>query len=185
MEDFERPAPDTLRMERVLDAPVETVWRWLVEPELRKLWFASGSEPGLDTGLELVFDHDNLSADAVPYPPQYAQWKGAAARERVLRMEPPRLLAFTWDGGKEGVATFELFPVGRQTRLVLTHSGISGPAECANFGGGWLSHLAVLRARLSGGQVRDFWALHRESEAAVAARLGPDASGGADVCLRG
>jgi uncharacterized protein YndB with AHSA1/START domain len=181
VQDFERVAPDTLRMERVLDAPVETVWRWLVDPGLRRLWFAAGSEPDVESGLELVFDHDNLSADPVPYPPQYAQWKGASTRERVLRMEPPRLLAFTWDGGKEGVATFELFPLGTQTRLVLTHSGISGPAECANFGGGWLSHLAVLQARLAGGVVRNFWELHRASEAAVAARLGDD---GAGMCLR-
>jgi uncharacterized protein YndB with AHSA1/START domain len=172
MPDLERIAPDTLRMERVLDAPIHTVWRWLVEPELRKLWFAGGTAPQQDGELELVFDHDNLSANPVPYPPQYAQWQGATSRERVVRLEPPRLLAFTWDEGKEGVATFELFELGPQTRLVLTHSGISGPAECANFGGGWLSHLAVLKARLSGGSVPDFWALHRQSEASVAAILG-------------
>jgi uncharacterized protein YndB with AHSA1/START domain len=173
MAEFERIAPDTLRMERVLDAPTQTVWRWLVQPELRKLWFAGGTEAQADSEFELLYDHDNLSAKPVPYPPQYAQWKGATSRERVLRIEPPRLLAFTWDGGKEGVATFELFELGAKTRLVLTHSGISGPAQYADFGGGWLSHLAVLKAKLAGGSVPDFWALHREAEAAVAAALGP------------
>ncbi len=87
-------------------------------------------------------------------------------------MEAPRLLVFTWDGGAEGLVTFELRPVGNQTQLVLTHTGISGPASYANFGGGWLSHLAVLQARLSGGVVRDFWALHRTSEASVISMLG-------------
>jgi uncharacterized protein YndB with AHSA1/START domain len=95
MPNFERIAPDTLRMERVLDAPIHTVWRWLVEPELRKLWFAGGTTPQAGSELELVFDHDNLSANPVPYPPQYAQWQGATSRERVVRLEPPRLLAFT------------------------------------------------------------------------------------------
>lgn len=172
MVDLERLSPDTLRMERVLDAPRETVWRWLVEPELRRQWFAGGTiEPRKDGEIELIFDHDNLSADDIPYPPHYAKYRGATARETLAEYDPPRVIAFSWDGGKEGVARFELFDMGDRTRLVLTHSGISGPAPMANFGGGWHSHLAVLQARLAGGVVRDFWALHARSEAAVKAVL--------------
>lgn len=170
----ERIAPDTLRMERLLDAPVETVWRWLVEPELRALWFAGGSAlTRADQEFELVFDHDNLSSDDVPYPAKYAAGKGAVGRERVEIFEPPYRLAFSWDGGDEGTALFELSDAGEgRTRLVLTHRGITGPAPMANFGGGWHSHLAVLQAKLAGGSVRDFWALHAESAAAVAEALG-------------
>ena len=167
MKDFERVAPDTLRIERILDAPVETVWRWLVEPELRSQWFAGGTPADKEGDLELVFDHDNLSADPVPYPPQYAKWKGATSHERVERVEAPRLLTYTWDGGKEGRVTFELFPEGKKTRLVFTHTGISGPPAMADFGGGWLSHFAVLQARLAGGVVRDFWAIHLKLVAAA------------------
>ncbi len=169
--EFQRIAPDTLRIERTLDAPVETVWRWLTEPELRQQWFAGGTASDKPGEFELVFDHDHLSADAVPYPEKYAKWQGVSTRERVLRVEPPRLLTYTWDGGKEGTVTFELFPLGEKTRLVLTHSGITGPAPMADFGGGWLSHVAVLQTRLGGGVVRDFWALHLEAIAAVADQL--------------
>lgn len=173
MIDLERIAADEIRMERILDAPIETVWRWLVEPELRKQWFAGGATDDREGGeIELVFDHDNLSSDDVPYPEKYKGGKGHIAHEKIVAYDPPHRFAFSWDGGKEGIATFDLSPDGDRTRLVLTHSGISGPVAMANFGGGWYSHLAVLETKLAGGTVRDFWALHKDSEARVSKTLG-------------
>src|SRR5262245_2444560 len=130
-----RLAPDTIRMERTLDAPVATVWRWLVEPELRAQWFAGGAIELREGGaLTLDFDHDRLSADNVPYPPEYSCKKGIKSPEKIVRIDPPHLLAFTFQEGREGVATFELSDAGGgRTRLVLTHSGITGPAPMASF----------------------------------------------------
>lgn len=170
---IEHPAPDTIRFVRMLDAPVEMVWRYLTDASLRGEWFAGGpAEPREGGALELRFDHDNLSGDAVPYPERYAAHKGFTARETVVRYDPPHVFAFTFEDKGDSVATFELFPEGDRTRLVLTHTGISSHANCINFGGGWHSHLAVLEAKLSGGTVRDFWALHARSEAMVAEALG-------------
>lgn len=172
MTDIEILAPDTLRIERILDAPPETVWRYLTEAELRRRWFSGGTDAQADETVELVFDHDNLSADDVPYPEKYAKGKGAVSRERVVEYDPPHVFAISWDEGKQGVARFELFAEGgTRTRLVLTHSGITGPAPMANFAGGWHSHLAVLEGLLASRPVRDFWALHAQSEARVAALL--------------
>jgi uncharacterized protein YndB with AHSA1/START domain len=172
---IERTAPDTIRMERMLDAPVDTVWRYLAEGKLRALWFAGGTDAQPGGTLDLVFDHDRLSADDVPYPADYAAHKGAVSHEKVVRYEPNRLLAFTFGEGKNGVATFEPFPEGGRTRLVLTHGGITSPTGAQDFGSGWSSHLAVLQAKLAGGDVRNFWELHDQSRAAVAKVLGSDA----------
>jgi uncharacterized protein YndB with AHSA1/START domain len=169
---LERVAPDTIRLERMLDAPVEKVWRYLTEAGLRQQWFMGGSDARAESELELVIDHDNLSDDDVPYPEDYAQYRGKVWREKVLRFEPPRLLETTFANGEQGVVTYELFPEGDGTRLVLTHSGISSPTGFENFGTGWTSHLAVLQERLADRGVPNFWALHERSREAVAKALG-------------
>ena len=45
---LERLSDDTIRFERLLDAPVETVWRYLAEADLR----AQCAELFLDAGLD-------------------------------------------------------------------------------------------------------------------------------------
>ena len=172
---IERSAPDAIRLERMLDAPAETVWRYLTVGELRSQWFMGGTdaEPGKD--FDLVVDHDKLSDEEVPYPESYAAFKGAVWTEKVLRFEPPRVLETTFQGGKNGIVTYELFPEGDRTRLVLTHREIQSPKGFQDFGSGWTSHLAVLQERLAGRSVRDFWALHEQSRDAVTKALDQEA----------
>jgi uncharacterized protein YndB with AHSA1/START domain len=169
---IERTAPDAIRLERTLDAPVETVWRYLTEAELRRSWFMGGTDATAGGEFELVIDHDNLSDEEVPYPESHAAYKGAVWTEKVVRFEPPRLLATTFQGGKNGTVTYELFADGERTRLVLTHSGITSGTGAADFGTGWNSHLTVLEERLAGRGVPNFWALHARSREAVAKALG-------------
>ena len=167
----ERVAPDAIRLERVLDAPVEKVWRYLTEAELRSQWFMGGTDATGVGEFELLVDHDRLSDDVVPYPESYASFKGATWPEKVTRFEPPRLLETTFQSGKNGTVTYELFPEGNRTRLVLTHSGITSGTGAQDFGSGWNSHLTVLEERLAGRGVKDFWALHARSKEAVAKAL--------------
>ena len=169
---IERTAPDTIRLERLLDAPPETVWRYLTEAELRAKWFMGGTDATGTGAFDLLVDHDNLSDEEVPYPEAYAGFKGSTWTETVSRFEPPRLLETTFQGGKNGIVTYELFPEGDRTRLVLTHSGIVSATGSQDFGSGWNSHLTVLQTRLAGGSVPDFWALHARSREAVAKALG-------------
>ena len=168
---IERLANNSIRLERTLDAPVETVWRYLTEAELRQQWFMGGTDARPDSEFELLNDHDNLSDDDVPYPADYAPYKGKSWHERVIRFEPPRLLETTFQGGQNGRVTFELFPEGDRSRLVVTHSGITSPTGAQDFGGGWNSHMTVLQERLAGRGVKDFWALHAKSREAVTEAL--------------
>ena len=164
----EKIAPDTIRLERTLDAPVEKVWRYLTEAELRSQWFMGGTDATPGGEFDLLVDHDKLSDDKdVPYPESYAEFKGAVWTEQVIRFDPPRLLETTFQGGKNGTVTYELSPDGDRTRLVLTHSGIASPVGAQDFGSGWNSHLTVLEERLAGRGVKDFWALHAQSRDAV------------------
>ena len=167
----ERTAPDTIRLERLLDAPVETVWQYLTQAELRSQWFMGGTDAKADSEFTLLIDHDNLSRDDVPYPEDYAASKGASWSEKVVRFEPPHVLATTFQGGKNGIVTYELTPDGDRTRLVLTHSGITSGTGAQDFGSGWTSHLTVLEEKLAGRSVPNFWALHAQSREAVAAAL--------------
>lgn len=168
---IKRIAPDAIRLERVLDAPVETVWRYLTEAKLRREWFMGGTDASAGGEFELVVDHDNLSEDEVPYPEDYAGAKGRSFTEKVIRFDPPRLLETSFQGGKNGTVTYELHSEEGRTRLVLTHRGITSASGSLDFGSGWNSHMTVLQERLSGRTVRNFWALHASSRTAVAKAL--------------
>src|SRR3982751_4051261 len=168
----QRVGPDAIRLERVLDAPPETVWRYLTQAELRRDWFMGGTDATPGGEFALVVAHDNLSEDKdVEYPEGYAQFKGTVWAEKVVRFEPPRLLETTFQSGKNGTVTYELFPEGEKTRLVLTHGGITSGTGAQDFGSGWNSHLTMLEERLAGRSVRNFWALHAKSREAVKAAL--------------
>jgi len=166
----------TLRFERDLAASITTVWDYLIDPELRARWLMGGpTDPRQGGKLGFTFNHDALSDGDVAAPERYAGNQGKAWSETITRIEPPHLLAFTWNDGDAGEVTIELVDAGGgRTRLTLTHAGLRGPADARNFGGGWAAHLAVLQKRLAGEPVPSFWALHAEAEARAAAAVGLD-----------
>ena len=150
-------APAEVRFERLLPGPVETVWEFLVDSEKRGQWLASGPmelKPG--GAVELRFRHRELSPHQATPPERYREMdaKGHAAHERVLRIEPPRLLSISWG---DSDVTFELFPEGAMVRLILTHRRLSDRATLVQTSGGWHTHLDILVERAHGRTPPAFW----------------------------
>lgn len=165
--------PEALRFERQLDAPVDKVWQYLVDPDLRATWFMGGpTDLKVDGEFGLAMKHDQLSDQNVPTPTDFEKYIGNSWSERITRCEPPHVLAITWNGGDAGEVTFELHENAGGTRLVLTHTGLRGRDDATGFGKGWHSHLGALQRRIAGKGVPNFWALHDEAAAVVEKALG-------------
>jgi uncharacterized protein YndB with AHSA1/START domain len=93
---------------------------------------------------------------------------------RVLRIEPPRLIEFTWleAHGVTSEVTFELAPRGDQVALVITHRKIGTRDELLDISGGWDVHVGILEDVLSAREPRGFWSTHARLERDYARRYG-------------
>ena len=160
----------TLRFERLLPGPIERVWAYLTESDLRRQWLASGTmEMTVGASFELVWRNDELTDPPGQRPPGF----GAEHRmtSQILELDPPRKLAFTF--GTNGNVTFTLEPTGGPagTRVLLTvvHRRLTDPAMITKVSDGWHMHLDMLVARATGATSAPFWdgwsRLHKEYEA--------------------
>jgi len=151
-------APQTVRIQRLLPGPIERVWSYLTEGELRRQWLAAG-DMQLEEGasFELVWRNDELTDPPGQRPEGFAEEN--RMRSRITELDPPRRLAFTWGEGG-GDVTFDLEPKGDQVLLTLVHRGISDRANLLMIGAGWHIHLDILLARANGenpGARETFW----------------------------
>jgi len=150
--------PTELRFERLLPGPIETVWQFLVDSRKRGEWFASGPmEQRVGGTLELNFKHQDLSPNKAPPPERFKEMDktGHKAKERVLAIDPPRLLTITF--GEKSEVTFELTPKGKDVLLTLTHRKIATRGDMVGFAGGWHAHLEMLVEKAWGRVPEAFW----------------------------
>ena len=150
-------AADAVQFERRLPGPIEKVWKYLVDSELRGSWLASGElEPRQGGKVTLFFQHANLTPHGEKPPEKYKEMeKGVTAVGTVTCFEPPTRLAFTWSGESE--VTFELSAKGADVLLTLTHRRLAKREDRVNTSAGWHSHLGVLEERLRGETPSPFW----------------------------
>ena len=146
-------APRTVRLQRLLPGPIERIWSYLTESDLRRQWLAAG-DMDLQVGapFELTWHNDTLTDPPGARPEGFGTEH--SMQSRITELDPPRRLAFTWGGGE---VSFELEPRGGQVLLTLVHAGISDRSNMVMIGAGWHMHLDVLAARASGTAPEPFW----------------------------
>lgn len=160
----QRLGPETVRLERLLDAPIDTVWRYLTDPELRGRWFMAGPiDPRPGGEMVLRIDHQSISPEPGEAPDWYAQWDKTEHVHKILAIDPPRLLRFSWSGGSE--VTWTLEPAGAdRTLFVILHEKLPNREELVGVSGGWHSHSAVLAEVVAGRVPGNFWKTHAKVE---------------------
>jgi uncharacterized protein YndB with AHSA1/START domain len=165
-------AKDTVRIERLLPGPIERVWAYLTESEKRGKWLASG-EMELRVGgkVELRFLHSSLTPHQEPTPERFKNMDcGTGFDSTVTQCDPPRLLAYTWDGDTSEVK-FELAPQGEKVLLVITHTRLRNRDEMVNVAAGWHAHVGIMEDNLRDQTPRPFWSTWQRLEEEYKRRL--------------
>lgn len=167
---------DAVRIERELPGPIERVWAYLTESELRRKWLASGAmDVRVGGAVALHFQHSELSPVNDPIPRKYESMRdGHDMSGRITRCEPPRLLSYTWGeaSGADSEVTFELTPQGDEVLLVVTHRRLATREDMISVAGGWHTHLEILIDTLHGRTPPGFWTTHARVEDEYRRRLG-------------
>lgn len=152
----------SVQFQRLLPGPIERVWAYLTESDRRGTWLAPG-EMDLRLGgrVTLTFRHADLSPDNTePTPERFRRYEaGHTQYGRITRLDPPRLLSYTWGGesDEDSEVTFELAPEGEGVLLTLTHRRLPDRGVMANVAGGWHTHLRFLSDHLAGRAPVSFW----------------------------
>jgi uncharacterized protein YndB with AHSA1/START domain len=146
--------PATLKIERLLPGPIERIWAYLTESELRRQWLAAGDmEMKAGSSFELVWRNDELTDPPGQRPAGFGEEH--RMQSRITELDPPRKLAIAW--GSTGGVSFDLEPRGDNVLLTVIHRRVPERATLLNVSAGWHRHLDILAARTTGKETGPFW----------------------------
>jgi uncharacterized protein YndB with AHSA1/START domain len=155
--------PATLKIQRLLPGPIERVWAYLTESELRRQWLAAGQmEMKVGAPVELVWRNDELTNPPGRRPPGFNDEH--RMQSRITELDPPHKLTIAWHDS--GDVSFELEPKGNEVLLTVIHRRLPDRAFQLKVSAGWHAHLDILVARVAGKEPASFWdswnRLHKE-----------------------
>jgi uncharacterized protein YndB with AHSA1/START domain len=146
--------PATLTIQRLLPGPIERIWAYLTDSDLRRQWMAAGEmEMKVGAPFELVWRNDELSNPPGQRPTGFSEEH--RMQSRIIELDPPRKLAISW--ANNGDVSFELEPVGDKVLLTVIHRRLPDRATMLKVGAGWHTHLDILVARATGKEPEPFW----------------------------
>jgi uncharacterized protein YndB with AHSA1/START domain len=146
--------PTTLKIQRLMPGPIERIWAYLTESDLRRKWLAAGHmEMTVGAPFELVWRNNELTSPPGQRPPGFGDEHHM--KSRITELDPPRKFVITWGDG--GEVSFELEPKGSQVLLTLIHRRLPDRATMLMIGAGWHMHLDILVARATGQEPTPFW----------------------------
>ena len=165
----------TVRFERLLPGPIERVWRYLTEGDLRAQWLCGGDVvTAVDGHVDMHFHNASLSSEAdIPRPEKFREMSEKMSfTGTVTRCEPPRLLEHTWEFADENsLVCYELSEQDDKVLLVLTHRRLETPKIVFDVSGGWHTHLNILEDVLAQRPLRPFYRMVEQYEAEYPERL--------------
>ena len=162
--------PPTVKIQRLLPGPVERIWAYLADSDLRRRWLAAG-DMQLRAGapFELTWRNDELSDPPGRRPAGFDE--EFSMPSRVVDLDPPRKLTIAWEGS--GDVSFELEPKGKQVLLTIVHRRLPDRDTLLKVAAGWHMHLDTLVAHANGRATEPFWEgwsrLHAEYDARLPA----------------
>ena len=146
--------PATLTIQRLLPGPIERVWAYLTDSDLRRKWLAAGEmEMKVGAAFELVWRNDELTNPPGQRPtgfPAEHRMEG-----RITELDPPRKLCFAWKDS--GDVSIELEAKGDEVLLTLIHRRLPNRSTMLGVSTGWHVHLDLLVARVRGEEPPPFW----------------------------
>jgi uncharacterized protein YndB with AHSA1/START domain len=146
--------PATLTIQRLLPGPVERVWAYLTDSDLRRQWLAAGKmELKVGAPFELVWRNEELSDPPGKRPDGFGEEHRMTSR--IVALDAPNKLVIAW--GAAGEVAFTLEPQGTKVLLTIVHQRVPDRSVLLNVSAGWHMHLDTLVARINNREPAPFW----------------------------